>query len=352
MMTTKTARWLDLLAYLLQHRFAVTREQIFSQIRGYEGGGESARRKFERDKDELKRLGVEIETVPIANHASNEPAVGYRLAVTGIYLPYFELSEGPAREAPYRGLARMTLSARELQVLDRATRLLAQQGDHPLATAAKAARRKLEFDLPLAAEEVERVLGLPIPEEGRRALATWQGALADRVAIRFRYYSMERDVDEALTVEPYGLLFQWSLWYGVGRVRGESGIRVCRIDRMRRAERLEPAESVTVPDGFDVRAWAGRAPWELGEGQEVPVRVRFEFPESNWVQNRRLGRPVGEAGPSAALMFEFPVRDRAVFLRWVLTFGDRARVVAPESVATALGELRREVAALYDDGGG
>ncbi len=352
MMTTKTARWLDLLAYLLQHRFAVTREQVFAQVRGYDGGGESARRKFERDKDELKKLGVEIESVAIANHAGNEPATGYRLAVAGIYLPYFELSEGPPRGAPYRWVARMTLTAGHLLVLDRATRLLAQQGDHPLASAAKAARRKLEFDLPLGADDVERVLGLPIPEEGRRALVIWQGALADRVTLRFRYYSMERDQDEELTVEPYGLFFQWSRWYGVGRVRGREGINVCRIDRIRAAGRLEPVEPVHLPDGFDVRAWAGRAPWELGEGPEVPVRVRFEFPESNSVRSRRLGRPVGEPADSGALLFEFSVRDRAAFLRWVLTFGDRARVIAPESVATALGALRRDVAALYDDGGG
>ena len=43
MMTTKTARWLDLLAYLLQHRFAVTRDQIFAQIRGWCGAPTSVR---------------------------------------------------------------------------------------------------------------------------------------------------------------------------------------------------------------------------------------------------------------------------------------------------------------------
>jgi proteasome accessory factor B len=75
----KTSRWLDLVAFLLSHRFAVTRAQIFRQVGGYEGAEETARRKFERDKDELRALGVEIETVEIPGASSDEAGTGYRL---------------------------------------------------------------------------------------------------------------------------------------------------------------------------------------------------------------------------------------------------------------------------------
>jgi proteasome accessory factor B len=71
--TDKTSRWLDLVAYLLQHHFGATREQIFEQVRGYEAGGETSRRMFERDKDELRSLGIEIETLTRPGVASDEP---------------------------------------------------------------------------------------------------------------------------------------------------------------------------------------------------------------------------------------------------------------------------------------
>ena len=74
MSDSKAARWLDLVAYLLQHRYPVTRDQIFEQVRDYSGDHESARRKFERDKVELRALGIEIETVRL-------PTVSWRLAV-------------------------------------------------------------------------------------------------------------------------------------------------------------------------------------------------------------------------------------------------------------------------------
>lgn len=346
MSSAKTARWLDLLAYLLQHRFAVTREQIFARVQGYAGGGETARRKFERDKDELKRLGVEIETVPLPNQPGNEAAVGYRLAAAGMYLPYFELADSAATERPYRGLARMTLTAEELVILDRATRRLAQQAAHPLAEPARTSRRKLEFDLPLEADVVERVLGLPVPEAGRRALAVLQTAVIARIPVRCRYYSVTRDRDEALTLEPFGLLFQWSHWYCVARVVDGDPVRVFRIDRMRAAEPQE-GPPFEVPAGFDVRAWAGRPPWELGEGGEERVRVRFAFPESRWVRSRRLGERIAEDDATQGATFGFVVRDRASFLRWILTFGRRARVETPPDVAEAVEGLRQEVAARY-----
>jgi len=54
MSSAKTARWLDLIAFLLQHRYAVVREELFRKVRGYlddpddasETARESARRKF------------------------------------------------------------------------------------------------------------------------------------------------------------------------------------------------------------------------------------------------------------------------------------------------------------------
>src|SRR4051812_12022701 len=99
MSADKTARWLDLVAFLLHRRYPVTREQIFDSVAGYrpsgpvplsqlgEGTGErvgpgakagpdaeSARRKFERDKDELRALGIEIVSVDIKDAEGDEPA--------------------------------------------------------------------------------------------------------------------------------------------------------------------------------------------------------------------------------------------------------------------------------------
>src|SRR3990172_1083999 len=141
-MTPKTPRWLHLVAYLLDHRFPVTREMIFAHVAGYRGAPESARRKFERDKDELRALGIDIQTVAIPSAAGDEPAAGYRLRARSTYLPYFELVDEEAAPRPYPGLDRIAITRDELEILDRATRSLAGHDDTPLAGAAASARRK------------------------------------------------------------------------------------------------------------------------------------------------------------------------------------------------------------------
>ena len=63
---SKTQRWLDLIAYLIGRHFPVPVEELMERLpayaRDWRGGDEKARdsvrRKFERDKDELREDGV------------------------------------------------------------------------------------------------------------------------------------------------------------------------------------------------------------------------------------------------------------------------------------------------------
>ena len=352
----KTARWLDLIAYLLQHRFPVTREQIFEHVTDYrdslgegDAQAESVRRKFERDKDELKALGIGIETVEVPGAAGREPTSGYRLAPRDFYLPYLELTPGP-REAPrpYQGLARLAVSDRDLAILDRATRRLADRTDFPLAAAAASARRKLEFDLPLSLKTVEGVLSRRLEGEGAKSLEVLQRAVADRVAVRCRYFAIGRYAEEARIIEPYGLFFNWNHWYTAARARDRNAMRVFRVDRMRDAQPLSGADaSFAVPAGFSVSDYVRRSPWELTDQSAAAVRVRFAFPESRWVMAQGVGKPVEQLLGDGGAVIEFEVRETGPFLRWLLTFRDQAAVVSPAGIAEELAALRKKVAALY-----
>jgi predicted DNA-binding transcriptional regulator YafY len=356
MSSAKTARWLDLIAFLLQHRFPVTRQEIFTRVKGYTdepptaAGAESARRMFERDKVELRSLGITIETVPIPEVEGDEPASGYRLAPGEFYLPYFELHQpgAAAPSRPYPGLARLKVSREELDILDRATQLVAQRTESPLGRSAASARRKLEFDLPLPNAAVERVLAAPLGDEGTLSLELLQRAVAERVAVRCRYHSIGRNQEEPRVIEPYGLFFTWGRWYCVARARDRDALRVFRIDRMRDAA-LEKGKSAgfTVPADFSIRGYLDRAPWELSGAEPVNVRVRFAFPASRWVQAQAVGRPVEPMLDDGGAILEFRVQDAHPFLRWLLTFRRQAEVLEPASMASDLEAMRRKVASLY-----
>jgi len=356
MSSAKTARWLDLIAFLLQHRYPVAREEIFRKVRGYgvdpdaadDRAAESARRKFERDKDELRALGVAIETVALPDAAGDEPALGYRLRPSGFYLPYLELDDAAPTAGPYPGLAHLRLSRVEVGILDRATRRLAEREEFPLAAAARSLRRKLAFDLPLAEAAVERVLADPLPPQAQASLGVLQQAVAERRAVRCTYYSIRRDDEAPREIEPWGLFFQRSHWYCVGRARDRDAERVFRVDRMRDAQPLAGADAgFRVPDDFDIRRYLGRQPWDLSGDDPVPVRVRFRFPQSRWVLNEGRGTAVEPLLDDGGAVIEFAVRERAAFLRWLLTFRRQAAVLAPRDMADELEAMRARVAALY-----
>jgi predicted DNA-binding transcriptional regulator YafY len=358
MSSAKTARWLDLIAFLLQHRYPVVREELFRKVRGYlddpdaatERDRESARRKFERDKDELRTLGVEIETLDVPSPAGDEPNKAYRLRPGGFYLPYFELhpSQGPV-ERPYRELRRIPLSRAELRTLDRATKRLAERTEFPLAGAAASLRRKLSFDLPLAEAEVERVLAEPLPPESHTALAALQEATAERRAVRCTYYSIGRDASSEREIEPWALFFDRSTWYCVGRARDRDALRVFRVDRMRDVQPLAgTGQTFAVPADFDVRRYLGRQPWDLSNDPPQRVRVRFGFPQSRWVLNEGRGTPVDPLLDDGSAILDFEVRERGAFLRWLLTFRKQAQILEPRDVADELEDMRRQVARLYE----
>ncbi len=357
MSSSKTARWLDLIAFLLQHRYPVVREEIFRKVRGYgidvdradDREVESARRKFERDKDELRVLGVAIETVSLPDAAGNEPASAYRLRPGGFYLPYFELDRAERAPGPYPDLRHVRLSREDVGVLDRATRHLAERHEFPLVEAARSLRHKLAFDLPLAEAAVERVLADPMPPAAQASLGVLQQAVAERRAVRCRYYTISRDQEAEREIEPWGLFFERSHWYCAGRARDRDAFRVFRVDRMRDAVLLAgDGARFDVPADFDVRAYLGRQPWDLSMDPPQRVRVRFGSPQSRWVLNEKRGTPVEALLDDGGAIIDFEVRERGTFLRWLLTFRRQAQILEPRDVADELEGMRAQVAGLYE----
>src|SRR5574341_577343 len=61
----KAERLVNLVALLLATRRPLTLDQITEVVPGYDAAGEALRRMFERDKDELRKLGVPIERGPV-----------------------------------------------------------------------------------------------------------------------------------------------------------------------------------------------------------------------------------------------------------------------------------------------
>jgi len=79
-------------------------ERLPAYARDWRGGDETARasvrRKFERDKDELRALGIPLETVTYSINYGMEEEHGYRISRSDFYLPYLKLVKELRRPGP------------------------------------------------------------------------------------------------------------------------------------------------------------------------------------------------------------------------------------------------------------
>jgi predicted DNA-binding transcriptional regulator YafY len=358
---TKTERWLNLLAFLLDRTYPVTREEILSQVddyktdwlKGDDKPRESVRRKFERDKKELKALGVVIEPLKdkvMADHAGQE-VEAYLLKPRDFYLPYFEVHASRGARVPAHPyfLNAVTLDARDLPILRRAAERVSTLRDTPLGPAAASALRKLSFDLPeLGVGDEERAFVQATPPEADEHFALLRRAVEQRTAVRSRYYTIGRDAEEERVIEPYGLMLSWGHWYCVGRSRERNAMRVFRLDRMKNVAPVEgPKAEFAVPGDFRIGDYLDRAPWELSEEKPVAARVRIAFPQSRWVIGERLGKVVKGVTDDAGTEFEFQVRSVDAFVRWLLPLGQQVEVLSPPAIKRQLDEARAQLRALY-----
>ena len=86
----KTERLLNLTIALLATQRLLTKNEIFTSVAGYSGSQESMERMFERDKDDLRSLGIEIEVAPIDSFFEDE--LGYRIKPESYSLSMPELT--------------------------------------------------------------------------------------------------------------------------------------------------------------------------------------------------------------------------------------------------------------------
>ncbi|WP_229076452.1 YafY family protein [Actinoplanes sp. DH11] len=212
MSRTRTERLVNLVICLLSTRRFLTAAQIAATVPGYEHDPsdprdhEAFQRKFERDKAELRELGVPLET-GTASIFDQEP--GYRIAQREYALPDILLQPD---EAAAVGIA---------------ARLWQHAG---LAAAASSGLAKLRA----AGVEVDpqATLGVEPVVTVDPAFGPLTAAARQRRAVTFKYRVPELDEPSTRRLEPWGVVCWRGRWYVVGHDRDRDATRCFRLSRI------------------------------------------------------------------------------------------------------------------------
>ena len=331
-MVDRLERLVNLVIALRETRRPLTVEEINQRVAGYGGERSDAwRRSFERDKSDLRGLGIPLSTEKLDRF---DETLGYRIHPTDY------------------DLVPISLDPSELTALALSVQLTG------LADEASPALDKLAVDANLVGEQrvqprVPLELGIDAPN---RSVLT--EALLARQCVRFAYRSIAQTNTAAeptrRSVAPHALLHWRGRWYLRGVDVDKDAERTFRLDRIDGTVRL-----IGDPGVVDVPARPPEPAEVVPGARGEPIDATIDADEATaWLVARR-SRGAGAPSPSAAGASasregwrRFTVRtwDADELIGWLVSLGGGVELVGPDDVRENLiGHLDRILAAT--DGG-
>jgi proteasome accessory factor B len=316
MTVRKSERLLNLLIMLLVQRHYVAKDRIRT-ILYPDSSTEGFEKMFERDKEELRSLGVPIEVGNMDAYFDDEP--GYRIRPDEFGLPDITLE---ADEAAVIGLAtRVWEHARLAEATTEAVRKLTALGVPLDVSALDIAEARLTADEP--------------------SFDVFWEATQERTPVEFEYRRSGQTQVVTRHLQPWGVVRYSGRWYAVGLDTDRNEERVFRLSRVQgEARRAGRPGSYDVPPGTDVRATAKRlAPAPTTERAVVLVR-----PGAGLVLRRNAESvETGVAGPDDRTGWDRLVVSRSGLglADELLGYGDDVYVEEPADLrASVIARLR------------
>jgi len=337
----KLERQLNLVSYLLSSRAPVPFSDIRGRVVGYDDDAspDAVEKRFDRDKADLRSIGVNIEYVP----SDLFGRAGYVIDPRGYFLRQTKLEPEDAML---------------LAVLQRTLGVV----DDTLGRNLKSALAKLTIDSqlpePLRASIAEQhllTMGRPERDPGRRHVAQLGEAVGCRRRVEFRYHTVDAARTEARIVRPYGLGLVDGNWHLVGldesRNKPKGAVRRFRLDRIQGKVAVvdKKNDAYEVPADFDISSQIEQEEFEMGEGAEIEVTVELDDVATWLMARRRRGAGTLKTLKDGRGHFKVTIRNEEGFFRWMAEFGQHARVLTPKRLAVSFAERMQTTRDLYAD---
>jgi proteasome accessory factor B len=316
MATSKVERLVNLVIALLSARGYVTAEKIRSSVAGYSESpsAEAFSRMFERDKNELRDLGIPLE---VGRVSAMDPTEGYRINRDAYALAPVELTPD---EAAAVAVATQLWESPEL--------ITATQGALLKLRAAGVDVDPVDTGAPVAIASPPGVPGLRGSED---VLGIVLSAIASRQAVRFLHRPSRAEPYTTRTVEPWGVVTEKGRWYLVGHDRDRDATRTFRLSRIDAdITPIGPPGAVTVPDGVDLRKIVAQTVTEWPAGGQARVWVA----DGRATSLRRAGRSIAAqqvAGRDGEVI-ELGIGSADQLARDIAGYGGDAVVLEPQSL--------------------
>lgn len=319
-------RLFSLVLALLATETGLVKSEILSTVRGYaerydaSGANASLERQFERDKDEIRELGIPLETIESPDRPGDNQSLRYRIPKGRYELP-----------------DEVRFTPDELALLGLAAEVWREAS---LSSDSQRALTKLRS---LGIEPREPVIGYaPRLRVRDAAFEPLRQALDRRQAVRFRYFKPGEPAPRLRTVEPYAVVLHEGRWHLHGRDRDADGLRTFLLSRVVGPVELLAAPSFDAPPA-DVqdRILAELEQLRLSNTADLAVSAGSDA-------EVRLGKRAAWRDDDHGVI-RLHYTDAAILADELAAYGPEVRVLAPAALRHAVRDRLALVAAAHTD---
>ena len=176
-------------------------------------------------------------------------------------------------------------------------------------------------------------------------LASLHDAIRWRTQLRMEYNSFQADKRVRHLFNPYGTAFRKRAWYVVGLSETYGQILTFRVNRI---YSLYPTfRKYEIPEDFSIREHFEKC-WNVISGPETQVVVKFSprvaelIEEVKWHPTQQI-----EKSADGSLIFKVTVAGTLEISWWILSYGDDAEVLEPESLRKQILEIAQKIVEKY-----
>lgn len=300
-MSRKTERLVNLTIALLATKRYITKSEIFRTVEGYEGSAESKERMFERDKDDLRNLGIEIEVGSFDPLFEDE--AGYRIKPDSYQ---FQLGDISSQEVALLSLAAEAWRGAALD----GSALTALRKLHAIG---------IESDIDSIPELA------PHANIRDKNLQLAISAITAKKKVSFDYLAEDLK-SQRRKVAPYAVASKYGHWYLFGQDIEKGSLRSFRLDRIASdIEEEGKSGAFEIPDSFQLRS-------QIDSSDELSTALIYlRSGRALTLRARSTAAPKASEIPGWDLI-ALSYRDRERLIEEILWYGDDAVIHSPSDL--------------------
>ncbi|WP_026378343.1 helix-turn-helix transcriptional regulator [Agromyces italicus] len=321
-------RLFSLVLALLATETGLLKSEILSSVRGYaerfdsSGANANLERQFERDKDDIRELGIPLETVESPDRPGDNQALRYRIPKGQYELP-----------------DEVRFTPDELALLGLAAEVWREAS---LSADSQRALTKLRS---LGIEPHEPVIGYaPRLRVRDAAFEPLRQALDRRQAVRFRYFKPGEQAPRQRTANPLAVVLHEGRWHLHAFDLDAQEPRTFLLSRIVGEVSAVPGSSFEAPPpGIQDQVIADLNALRLANAADLAVTAGSDA-------EVRLGKRAALRDEDAGVI-RLHYTDAAIFADELAAYGPEVRVLSPSSLRDAVRSRLQSVAEAHREGG-